>query len=584
MYVRVMSSENQPDTVGAEVGEPISTPPVLARVTEDEALSKTDLVEVIAHCASTIAAAQFRLLKAVSLIHEEHEEDYGAELGELTSGAAGSSDALHEFTLRGRAGEDPRAQYGPNGLERAIADVGAVLSVPPGRARELIVDAHALRYRLPYTSSLLACGRIDLQRFHIAVARTSLCGPDTIDEVDARLAAALSSRDHMSTTRFKALVDSIVAHIDTEAVKRRRARVDTDRNVEVRPDRFTPGQSRLTGTVPAASGALINQRLDALACSVHDADPRTRAQRRADALTAFADGQTTLECRCEACAGRDDSNSDAAQLETTGADTTGTGPNSTAPANTGHRNTGAQPAPLPAGPRAIIHVVANQSTLDGDDDAPGYLDGYGIIDADAVRELAADAQLDYLNNELGDYNAGDNNVGADAIGVFHSHHNGDGDGELPADSEAAALRYVPSKKLLALVRSGELCCTFPGCANPVWTADIDHGEPFNHRNPRAGGLTIRRNLKPLCRFHHRLKTFGRWRDYRPDLKTALFVSPTGHSFVGNSFSGLDLFPGLLPDKPPDHPARRAIDSIHDTRRAEATRVTEKWNTENPPPF
>ena len=540
-----MSLENHSRPVGDTAGAPVS-PPVLARVAEDEALSKTDLVEVIAHCASTVSTAQFRMLQAISLIHEEHEEDYGAELGELTSGEAGSADAVDEFALRGRAGENPRAQYGPTGLERTIADVGAVLTVPPGRARELIIDAHALRYRLPYTSSLLASGRIDLQRFHIAVARTSLCGPETIDEVDALLAAALSARDHMSTTRFAALVDSIVARVDVEAVKRRRARVDSDRNVEVRPDRFTPGQSRLTGTVPAASGALINQRLNMLASSVHDADPRTRAQRRADALTAFADGQTTLDCRCEACVGREEGDREAVRPEPTGPD-----------------GTTAAPAPLPGGSRAIIHVVANQSTLDGDDDTPGYLDGYGIIDADTVRELAVDAHFDHLDSSAGDVDPGS------------------------PDHEAAAraaLRYVPSKKLLALVRSGELCCTFPGCTNPVWTADVDHGEPFNHRNPHDGGATTRRNLKPLCRFHHRIKTFGRWRDYRPDLKTALFVSPTGHTFVGNSFSGLDLFPGLVPDKPPDHPARRAIDSIHNSRRAEVTRVAEKWNAENPPPF
>ena len=76
-----MSLENHSRPVGDTAGAPVS-PPVLARVAEDEALSKTDLVEVIAHCASTVSTAQFRMLQAISLIHEEHEEDYGAELGE----------------------------------------------------------------------------------------------------------------------------------------------------------------------------------------------------------------------------------------------------------------------------------------------------------------------------------------------------------------------------------------------------------------------------------------------------------------------------------------------------------------------
>ena len=153
-----------------------------------------------------------------------------------------------------------------------------------------------------------------------------------------------------------------------------------------------------------------------------------------------------------------------------------------------------------------------------------------------------------------------------------------------AAAARAALRYVPSKKLLSLVRSGELCCTFPGCTNPVWHADVDHSTPYAHHNPSSGGLTVRENLKPLCRFHHRTKTFGRWRDYQLDLQTAIFVSPTGHCFVGNAFGGLDLFPKLIPTKPPDHPARRTIDTIHAQRRAKVARAEEKWNEENPPPY
>ena len=33
--------------------------------------------------------------------------------------------------------------------------------------------------------------------------------------------------------------------------------------------------------------------------------------------------------------------------------------------------------------------------------------------------------------------------------------------------------------------------------------DIDHTIPFNHANPKAGGLTVPWNLKCLCRHHYR---------------------------------------------------------------------------------
>ena len=37
--------------------------------------------------------------------------------------------------------------------------------------------------------------------------------------------------------------------------------------------------------------------------------------------------------------------------------------------------------------------------------------------------------------------------------------------------------------------------------------DIDHTIPFNHANPKAGGLTVPWNLKCMCRQHRLVKTF-----------------------------------------------------------------------------
>lgn len=522
MYVRSMSIGEPPTSVGMPAPTPAGALPIAAQLGDDEELSKTDLIEVIAHCAATTATAQFRMLQAISLIHEEHEEDYGHDVGRHTTGQADSAAAIAEHAARGRAGENPRAEFGPDGLERTIADIGAVLSVPPRQARDLIVTAHALRYRLPQTAGALACGRIDLRRFTIAVARTELCSPEHIRDVDTEIALAVFSRDQMSLTRYTAMIDAIVTRIDDAAPRRRRELVESDRNIRIRPDRFTTGQARVSGTLPVTSGVRVDARLTAMADSVHDADPRTRTQRRADALIALAEGHDTLACRCPACV-------------------------------TAIESGAAAPTPdTPASPRAIIHVVANQSTLDGDDDEPGYLDGYGVIDAATVGELMAGAEFELL----------------------HPDH---------AQSARAALRYTPSRKLDALIRSGELCCSFPGCTNPVWRTDLDHTVPFDHKDPTRGGKTKRHNIKPVCRFHHRVKTFGSWRDYQLAMNTSIFQSPTGHWFVGNSFTGLDLFPRLR-DKPPDHPARRTIDTMHARRRAIAERAQQEWDDANPPPF
>ncbi|GAB37097.1 hypothetical protein [Gordonia otitidis] len=92
--------------------------------------------------------------------------------------------------------------------------------------------------------------------------------------------------------------------------------------------------------------------------------------------------------------------------------------------------------------------------------------GHGLIDADTARTLLAEARRNYIHPD---------------------HEN----------SARAALRYPIPKKLAALVKASELCCAFPGCTNKVFSADIDHRKPFNHARPASGGLTVRRNLRPV---------------------------------------------------------------------------------------
>ena len=133
------------------------------------------------------------------------------------------------------------------------------------------------------------------------------------------------------------------------------------------------------------------------------------------------------------------------------------------------------------------------------------------------------------------------------------------------------------------MRTGELCCCWPGCNSAVWTVDLDHTVPFDHRNPARGGPTREWNLKPLCRFHHRIKTFGAWRDFQDQLGAVLFESPTGHLFIGNAFTGTDLFPRLKP-KPPDHPARSDIEAYFASKRADHTEAQRQWDEQNPPPY
>lgn len=510
--------------------------PVVSQLSADEDHTATELIEILAHCRAVHASADYRMLQAASLIHDEREEDHLCEIAGVDSGEASSLADLADRTAAARLACGPRADFGPDGLQRAVAEVGAVLNLPPARAREIITAGADLRHRLPLTGHALAVGRIDLATFLIAVSRTRLCSSETITDVDAYLAQAIFARPPMSRTRFTVMVDAIIADIDSDALLRRRARAAADRKVTVRPDHHAPGQSRLSASLPMESAAEFDARLAVMADEPHTSDPRTLDQRRADALLALSRGRVHLACECDDCTSATDSETETPDVEPAAH----TEPEPAA-AHTcqGHCSSAARPT---------FHIVVNLSTLLGLDDDPGFLDGNGIIDADTMRALLAQAQREFIRPE-------------------------------PPAPDATG--YRPSKKLQALIRSGELCCTFPGCSAPAWHADLDHSEPFS-----AGGRTTRSNLKPLCRFHHRIKTFTAWRDHQDEMGTVFFQSPTGHMFLGNAYTGTDLFTALRsPPSPTDHPARRHLDALRTRQRdAHARLIEHNRESEPPPPF
>ncbi|MGW8812665.1 DUF222 domain-containing protein [Gordonia terrae] len=553
-----------------------SSESVEPRFRPDQELSAAELVEVLNHCAGLAAASAHRMMVVASLIHDEREMDYAQRRAEVHSGELDSIDAFDNLSARVAAGEDPYEQFGPNGLEQAVAEVGATLTVTPAEAKDLIEAGDALRYRLAFTGHALACGRIDKRRFLIALKRTDLITDDEeMQTVDAHLAEAIFARAPMSTARFTAMVDSIVAKWAPDAIRRRKERVKGDRKVTVTPDRFTPGQSRITGTLPDADAAEFNARLSSMANAVHAGDPRTLPMRRADALKALARGEAALTCQCDDCAPpatEPDAAPDLDAMDLAAAEPPAPAAemvnehtvDDASAADTDVDAPSAPPASPPPAPRATFHIVVNLSTLIGLDDDPAFLDRHGIIDSDTARTLLAEARRTYIQPTPAEPETAPAPVAPEA--------------------DRSSTRYTPSKKLQALVRAGELCCTFPGCNAPVWQIDLDHTDPFDHTDPRRGGPTDARNLKPLCRFHHRIKTFTSWQDHQDEFLTAWFTTPTGHMFVGNAFSGRDLFNKLAPRRPPDHPARARLNELRNSDFRRQQRADQRWNDANPPPF
>ncbi len=61
------------------------------------------------------------------------------------------------------------------------------------------------------------------------------------------------------------MVDTTVAMVDPDALLRRKERAAADRDVTIRPDRFQPGASRISASLPMIDAAAIDARLTAMA-------------------------------------------------------------------------------------------------------------------------------------------------------------------------------------------------------------------------------------------------------------------------------------------------------------------------------
>ncbi|WP_441961201.1 DUF222 domain-containing protein, partial [Mycolicibacterium houstonense] len=199
---------------------------------------------------------------------------------------------------------------------------------------------------------------------------------------------------------------------------------------------------------------------------------------------------------------------------------------------------------------AMLHLLAEQATVAGTSNAPGYLLGYGILPAESVRNLAAHAKIKPLRVP---------NQPADPAGP--TEPTGPAGPATPAgpSEPAAEPGYRPSVALSEFIRWRDLTCRFPGCNAPAARCDIDHTTPWPH------GPTHPSNTKLYCRVHHLIKTFcPGWTDRQYPDGTVEITTPTGHTYTTEPH-GAALFPGLagptgdltLPEPPAHGPNRSA---------------------------
>jgi hypothetical protein len=393
--------------------------------------------------------------------------------------------------------EDPDPGYMiVTGFQRTTAEVAAACNLSPAAAGVTVSHAHTLTDRLPKVAAVFAAGETDWRTVQLAITRTEFVSDSVIERLDWRLATRVAKWHCWSRKRIINAIDAIVRVMDPDAI-RERVRREGKRHVKVIAQ--ADGTAKLDGVVAAEAGIAFDKRLTELASAVCRDDPRTVDQRRADALKPLSE-RRALACQCDDpnCPNRADD---------------------TAPSS-----------------RIVVNIIAGSETVLGGGTEPGYLEGYGVIDADLVRRMAEDATLRLV--------------------------------EEPTVSTAEALRYQPSAALERAVRLRDLTCRFPGCDRPAVICDLDHTIPFDHADPSKGGLTVAHNLKCLCRQHHRLKTFhDGWRDEQLPDGTVLWTSPTGELYRTVP-GGVALFPDIG-----SPPACREPKAVRRNRsRERATRI------------
>jgi hypothetical protein len=165
-------------------------------------------------------------------------------------------------------------------------------------------------------------------------------------------------------------------------------------------------------------------------------------------------------------------------------------------------------------PRVLITISA--STLTGEDDQPGYLQGHGPIVASMARQVAT--------------------TGTWRCAVVDDTHGT----LLGLGISTYTPNYKPTERLRRHLFARDRACRIPGCNAPAELCDIDHCTPW------PGGATCECSTECLCGNHHRMKhetgfTLTPSTNPQDPPGTLIWTTPAGHQYP--------CYPSVLQDPP-----------------------------------
>ncbi|MDP9886144.1 hypothetical protein J2W21_003669 [Sinomonas atrocyanea] len=394
--------------------------------------------------------------------------------------------------LLGAESADPMERLEAPSL--AAAEVAAELFLPPRAARALVAECLALTE--PAAAPLLAAlddARIDRERAR-TILSASACVPDAAVAEFIHRAIRLASAEPspgesavrtavpLSVPALRRSLRRLAEEYSADALAARSRAAREHRRVEVDP--CDDGMCLLTAYLPLVDGAMIDTRLQAVAQAQAADDPRTTAQKRADAFTGLLLAPVS---------GTMSEPRGGVRTEIVVTIPYGTVLPTPGPATPGSSATGLKLA-----------------------EAPAEIQGYGLVDAETARSLAAHA--------------------ATWVGAVIDPNAG-----VPL--ALGRTRYTPPPALRRYLALRDAGCTFPGCDAPHPRTEADHLREWSH-----GGSTGRDNLALLCPEHHRIKTLGHWKaENDVPAGTTVWTSCLGRTHVTRGT------PPAPPPRPPQPP-------------------------------
>ncbi|CDO07500.1 DUF222 domain-containing protein [Mycolicibacterium cosmeticum] len=326
------------------------------------------------------------------------------------------------------------------------SEVALARRVAPKRGGQHLGLATALVREMPHTLAALERGVLTEWRATLIVRESACLSVEHRRQLDAELCSDASKLEGWGDKRIAAEAKKITVRLDTEAVVERNAKAAEERCVWIRPAPDT--MTYVTVLLPVAQGVAVYASLKREADTTFDG--RSRGQVMADTVVERVTGR---------------------------------------PAD----------APVPV----ALNLVMADTTLAGDDDEPGWLDGYGPVPAGFACKIVGDAAMDETVKTT--------------LRRLYRHPDS---GQLVAMESRS--RIFP-KGLATLIGLRDQTCRTPYCDAPI--RHHDHAQPH-----RESGRTSALNGLGECEACNYAKEAPGWRvrtTERDGRHRADFTTPTG---------------------------------------------------------